>query len=757
MTIGSIIEPIVIALTVIRIAIDDFYLDIKEELDKVKGKDFGTHLVAFLKGFAEGVVDVLTLGLGRQLRQLDQQREYDMKLLRNLSDPTSYFKTTFRHLNENKGTVDFTAGILSQFGGFLTVKLLENGSFTMDLHEVPTGSGVSRQVIKTFTFKHPINDIVLGVGQVAHPEYIQKEAKLWTLITVKTYDIINRFQTHQSSQYGTYFGNSKSNAFYAVQGNQTTKANNPQAGGDCQPASKLNLQLQSYHYDLYGREGNDSFFLGPQSSHVTGGDGNDMYHIPSNGGKTVINNFAQDEFMDTLYLNVSYLDIFCERDKWDLLIGYCQSHAIKIEKWFSHGAEEFHRHIYMTTGDGVVIEATRTGVSNSQYGTSCAAVSVDKSRSSSSETVTLSGRYSEVKQVVGSNFSDVITGNELPNILNGGLGSDHLKGGNGADTYIVQGDSGIKTIDNFASDNEEDVISIGIPYVNISVNEVQSNLILKDSTDHTSTQVTLSSWFRGPKWQHAIFTSKDYIRFTVMKDATGTVQKHPLTIDLSGYKNGPGVVLDLSYPQRTTYISINSEIADEIKTVFDSPHDDALTGNRLGNFFSCTGGHDFLRGRGGRDTYVIKKSCLGATIVNDDPKGDYDLLLFDCPFASISLAHLQYSLTISCQVKGRHTIEVALVGFLISESHQHLMVKTSDKITSFLPTNQAEFNTNQAHLYPFQVEKNEDCNGGLQKMNLSTPQFSKCERFVAKTSKCCLLYTSPSPRDATLSRMPSSA
>ena len=326
------------------------------------------------------------------------------------------FNTTFRQLlNESRGTVDFTAGILSQLGGFLEVKLLENGSFTMDLLEVPTGSGVPRQIKKTFSFKHPISDIVLGVGQ-AHPEYIQKEAKLWTLITVKTYDIIKRFQTHPSSQYGTYFGNSKSNAFYAVQGNQTTNKHNQQAEGDCQPASKLNLLLQSYHYDIYGREGNDSFFIGPQSSHVTGGDGNDMYHIPSTGGKTVNNNFAQDEQMDTLFLNVSYHSIFCERDNWDLLIGYCQSHAIKIENWFTHGVEEFHRHIYVTTGDGVVIEATRTGVSNSQYGTSCAAVSVDKSRSSSSETVTLSGRYSEVKQVVGSNFSDVITGNELPNI-----------------------------------------------------------------------------------------------------------------------------------------------------------------------------------------------------------------------------------------------------------------------------------------------------------------------------------------------------
>ena len=361
----------------------------------------------------------------------------------------------------------------------------------------------------------------------------------------------------------------------------------------------------------------------------------------------------------------------------------------------------------------------------------------DKSRSSSGQTVTLSGRYSEVKQVVGSNFSDVIAGNELPNILNGGLGSDHLKGGNGADTYIVQSDSGIKTIDNFASDNEEDVISIGISYINISVKKVQSDLILNDSTDHTTTQVTLSLWFRGPKWQHAIFISKDYIRFTVMKDAAGTVQKLALTIDVSGYSPYlPGVVVDLSNPQRTTYTSINSEIADEIKTVFDSPRHDHLVGNRLGNFFTCTGGHDTLEGNGGRDTYVVKKSCLSAFINNYDPKGDHDMLLFDCPFASISLTKREYNLIISCKVKGHRTINVTLKQFFGSKYNQHIMVKTSDKITSFLPATKTELDSSQGQLYPFQVEKSEDCGGVLHEMNLSTPQFSKCERFVAKASNC---------------------
>ena len=36
-------------------------------------------------------------------------------------------------------------------------------------------------------------------------------------------------------------------------------------------------------------------------------------------------------------------------------------------------------------------------------------------------------------------------------------------------------------------------------------------------------------------------------------------------------------------------------------------------------------------------------------------------------------------------------------------------------------------------------------------------QYPQMVKFQLVQDKCCLLYTSPSPRDATLSRMPSSA
>ena len=47
--------------------------------------------------------------------------------------------------------------------------------------------------------------------------------------------------------------------------------------------------------------------------------------------------------------------------------------------------------------------------------------------------------------------------------------------------------------------------------------------------------------------------------------------------------------------------------------------------------------------------------------------------------------------------------------------------------------------------------------GGLQKLKLWDKAFQRAKGDLPQRKWRCLLYTSPSPRDATLSRMPSSA
>ena len=359
-----------IALTIIRIAIDDFYLDIKEELDKVKGQGFAVQLYAFMKGFANGIVDVLTLGLGRQIRELQKEQAHNNELLRNLSNPANYFELTFKGEDEEGsevGTIDFTAGISSEFGGFLDVKLNEDGmSFTVSLPTVRTGTHAPTVNTRTFSFDRPVSTIILGVGELSHPVYRRETAKLWMFIPVAHFDVIDRFEAHKSSRYGVYTGNDKDNEFFAMQRRKRAmRSKHSQRHQhlrrnteECESTSDntdLKLFLSSYHYDLYGRGGDDKFFLGPQSSHVYGDEGNDVYFVPAAGGRAIINNFALDEEMDTLFLNVSYSNIRCYRDGEDVIVSYCNTHSIKLKNWFTSGIEQFHRHVFLTTKDGVGI------------------------------------------------------------------------------------------------------------------------------------------------------------------------------------------------------------------------------------------------------------------------------------------------------------------------------------------------------------------------------------------------------------------
>lgn len=734
---SPIVEPLVIALTIVRLGLDDFYVDINEELSKVKGEDFETQLNAFLVGANEGVFDLLTLGLGRQIRQLQDQQGLDRELLRNMSDPVHYFNVTFQGIDatgNEVGTLDFTAGMYSSFGGFLTVKLNENGSFTVNMPEVPTESGIPTQITRTFSFSHPVTDIVLGVGEVSNPVYRREGAKLWLLFKVQDFSIIDHFEKDSSSAYGTYYGNSKDNNFYAVQGgNKNNSKHGKKQADNCSRTDNFTVQLQSYNYDLYGRAGNDTFFLGPQFSHVTGGEDNDVYYIPTSGGRAIINNFAHDEETDTLFLNVSHSDIVCSRDGWDLVIGYCQTHAVRVKNWFSHGLEEFHRHIYITTADGVVVEAIKTDLNGDQHRSKCVAVSVDRSRSSSGQHLELTGSLYNVKQVIGSNYSDSIVGNEKPNVLNGGIsGADYLEGKNGTDTYIVKDGSGLTLINNFAEDNKEDLVIINIPYKSIEVMKDSLHLVLFNS-DSDNTKVNLSNWFNGTKWQHVLFTSNDFIRFTVMEDDE-IIAKHPFLIDLSDSKNG--VVLNLLIPHWSRNVSINSEIAKKVKTVLDSPHDDTVLGNNLNNFLSCSGGSDNLSGHGGRDIYVIDNTCNAVTINNDAGRDlQYDLLLLKCSDTEITVRNSSNDLIISCAIQGR-SLDVTLTDWFLGLVFQHLMVKTINKISAFLPDTISELHSSQGRLLPFEVESDEDCNSEHRVINLTLPQFHKCERFVAKTDAC---------------------
>ena len=798
-------EPFIIALTMIRIGIDDFYMDIKQELSQAKGKNFGDKVLAFFKGYEEGIVDVFTLGLFTQLESLEQQVAFDQELLNNMTDPEKYFNYRF---NNSQGDLDFTSGVVSQYGGFLNVKMHNNGSVTMIMAEVPNEDGLPETIVKTFDFPYPVGDIVLGVGEVDLPVYMQETAYLWMFIPIKSDDVIADLDQHGSSRYGVYTGDNRNNTFYALQFqpdpdpiiiknralasakhsldldkqkavernagfeevfdqafNQpspwknivkrsrklsqlspytsmdqksllTASQYNSEECDDPNASSNISIYLKSYNYNLYGEGGDDKFFLGPQQTVVSGGEGEDLYYIQPTGGKTIIDNFAIDEGIDTLYFNVSYDSIRCTRDNWDLLIGFCDTHNVRVKNWFNHENDEFYRHIQMVSKDGILMEPTSAEVDGDEYSISCDAVVVDRTGSTEGQTLILTGRFEHVKDVYGSNYSDTIIGNGLGNLINAGMGDDKLEGGGGKDVYIIDEKDGNDIINNFASDYELDTIVFSVDYIRIKSEIDGSDLILSDSST-PSHSLRLDRWFSNSVFQHAVFLSKDYVQFTVELDNSGDPLLVALTIDLGDYDKP--VVIDLNNSRNNYNYEISQETSADVKVIFDSKFDDRLVGNALGNFFTCTGGNDMLRGNAGKDTYVADTECSSMTIDNYDDIKDIDLLLIRCQHEQLSLYNAPNSnkLIVECVKEGEYFQIIELINWFGGPNYQHLFIKTDDLITSFPPANKTEYENWNGKLIPIEIQRKDQCHDSeIVEINLSLPDYNRVERVEIANDTC---------------------
>lgn len=191
-------EPLVIVLSIIRMAIDDFYIDIMAEMEKVNWKSPWAgleFLAALVKGFLDGAADFLTGGLRRQMESYRKQEEYDKTLLRNLTNPDSYYKI-IGEKDGSGGTIDFTQGMLSSFGGYINFRLNDNNRATLEIGDV---SGSHKTIRKTFTVGSDVKNIVLGIGESRTFEYKHETAKLWFFIPIKSYDVICGANLHEKS------------------------------------------------------------------------------------------------------------------------------------------------------------------------------------------------------------------------------------------------------------------------------------------------------------------------------------------------------------------------------------------------------------------------------------------------------------------------------------------------------------------------------------------------------------------------------
>ena len=371
--------------------------------------------------------------------------------------------------------------------------------------------------------------------------------------------------------------------------------------------------------------------------------------------------------------------------------------------------------------------------------------------------------FSEVTELIGSDYNDLLFGNDKNNVFVPGKGEDFMQGGLGADTYNMQYAEGDDTISNGARDSMMDTIIFPANANAISVrrSDMSSDLIISTG----SYQLNVTSWFNGEFYQHVMIYTQDRIIMEIRHDPTTDAVKLVPTL------------LEMAESQHSVNLMslVNSKILRQISSVVGSSGPNRIIANNLNNYLTGGGGNDNLMGGEGMDTYVVKKSThsrkrRGAqrvqaiptessddfvnahkylslemfpykdthvdkrfasqssqTIINNYAldKRD-DLLLYETTFTDISLLVEGQNLRLTSQVSPE--LNTLLQNWFLGPQYQHLVVRSQDGVAFTLPSN-----TSFVKKVALMIDKSKSKVSTI--INLLVPDFSTVERVVGSPQR----------------------
>ncbi|XP_073515864.1 uncharacterized protein [Phyllobates terribilis] len=660
--------PVTVVLSIVRLGIDAMYYEIKHELDVLPaGASIEDKFNAVLKGIRLALRDIgysfsqiseqITLREWiSNVYNLEQEHKQSMDLVYNLQAAENYYKILdIDDANRCHKKIDFTQGEDSAYGGNLRVELTDQSTMIITLTDPLT----SNRIVKVIPFETNCDlvDLVMGIGETVNIKMMQKTVTMFWFIPLIKKDVISSMTPENRSLHGTYVGNSKPNRFYAVQQNII---------------KGLSYTMDRYHYELFGNDGNDIFYLGPQKTFVHGGNGQDIYYIPENAGQTEICNQANDKEMDLLIFNISLQQINAKKVQNNLKLFNNNLHEILIKNWFI--GEEY-RHMTFKSMEGALLKPGKVRLNGI---VPLEPYSLDFSSKDSGAQIYLNDSLWEtVVTVIGSNDSDIIYGNRLNNVFQGRGGKNYLAGSDGKDMYIIQGKDDCDTINNFAYDGLVDIVELPASYGDLKVDAVLQNS-LKVWESRGKMCVIMEDWYRGWRWQHVIFKSQDFVLFQITNTSEPMII--PLILDYS--QSAEGIHIDLDTIPRN----------ENIMTVIGSSHYDIIQGNEKPNFIKVGKGGGSLKGRGGSDTYVIDCGKENIFIDNYAEDGAMDVLFINKKYSSLEFDRRYWSQTNptylifrDLRIQVPDFCSISLHNWYRSESYRHLQIQTEDGVTFSIP------------------------------------------------------------------------
>ncbi|MCG8567034.1 MAG: hypothetical protein MI747_18325, partial [Desulfobacterales bacterium] len=220
--------------------------------------------------------------------------------------------------------------------------------------------------------------------------------------------------------------------------------------------------------------------------------------------------------------------------------------------------------------------------------------------------VDLSDQLFTVKEILGSNYADVIYGNDEDNLIIGGGGEDFLSGRAGSDLYLLREDSGEVTIDNSAQDGKLDILRFDFDHDQLEETRQDGDDLIIETA--MGTNVRVKDWWAAEESRHLDVMTADGYHYRLDEDG-----KLVLTsLDFSQYDSG-----------------VTADTGDGDRGIIGTAFDDTLGGGDGANHMAPgTGGNDRLTGGESGDVYDLDELEEGRiiTINNQAADGQMDTL-----------------------------------------------------------------------------------------------------------------------------------
>ena len=437
---------------------------------------------------------------------------------------------------------------------------------------------------------------------------------------------------------------------------------------------------------------------------LSGKNGTDTYdltaqRVTGKGSQVMIINYAEDMQNDMIYLPVNSAHFSLQRNVDDLFILYLGQTKVSLLSWFNF---LYVRHLLLITNDSDVYT-----IQQSPSGQPEAYPIILTLNSATILNLSIYDSYADVSQiaVIGSPYNDQIIGHLTQDYIKGGKGYDDISGGEGQDVYVMQPGDGIDFINNFANNQEQDLLLLGTEYDDLYLRPELKDVTIASHAHPLGLQVTLVNWTIDPSYQHLQVRTSDGINFDI--NATRhTANKVPVAMDKSGSKVG-------------LYLDLNTQEWRNVERVIGSPFTDVVRGSELDNYFDLREGGGYVAGRNGSDTYVYD---LGYGVLNVDNLADdnvTDSLMIMVPFEGINVnkIHNGHDLVLNVSNSTGPLDMIYLVNFLTENRTHHLQVTSGDGFIFVLPP------SNDYQPVIVGINKVQDKTG--QFVNLTTSNYSR--------------------------------